>query len=133
MARKVFVAGALQGERVRFQRRKRRRNYDEAELLEVLQASPQRIAPRCEVFGVCGGCSLQHISDDEQRQIKQQTLKDNLSRIGNVEPRRWLDPLYGQCRTMAAGTIDGERGLPSKTFPPRAGFWSDFASDTLHS
>lgn len=92
--KKVFVAGALQGERVRFQRRKRRRNYDEAELLEVLQASPQRIAPRCEVFGVCGGCSLQHVSDDEQRRIKQQTLQDNLSRIGNVEPQRWLDPLY---------------------------------------
>jgi len=92
--KKVFVAGALQGEHVRFQRRKRRRNYDEAELLEVLHASPQRIDPRCEVFGVCGGCSMQHIADDEQRKIKQQTLEDNLLRIGNVEPGRWLDPLY---------------------------------------
>ena len=60
--KKVFVAGALQGETVRFQRRKRRRNYDEAELLEVLEPSPARIQPRCAVFGRCGGCSLQHLS-----------------------------------------------------------------------
>ncbi len=92
--KKVFVAGALQGERVRFQRRKRRRNFDEAELLEVLEPSPRRIAPRCEVFGVCGGCSLQHMSAADQREIKLQTLKDNLARIGKVEPKRWLEPLF---------------------------------------
>ena len=59
--KKVFVAGALEGEEVRFQRRKRRRNYDEAELLEVLQASASRIEPRCAAFGICGGCSARRI------------------------------------------------------------------------
>jgi 23S rRNA (uracil1939-C5)-methyltransferase len=92
--KKVFVAGALKGETVRFQRRKRRRNYDEAELLEVLEPSPARIQPRCDVFGRCGGCSLQHISQDSQREIKQQTLADSLARIGQVEPARWLAPLF---------------------------------------
>jgi predicted RNA-binding protein with TRAM domain len=92
--KKVFVAGALKGETVRFQRRKRRRNYDEAELLEVLEASPARIEPRCAVFGRCGGCSLQHISQDSQRDIKQQTLADSLARIGQVEPAEWLAPLF---------------------------------------
>jgi 23S rRNA (uracil1939-C5)-methyltransferase len=92
--KKVFVAGALKGETVRFQRRKRRRNYDEAELLEVLEPSPARIQPRCAVFGRCGGCSLQHISQDSQREIKQQTLADSLTRIGQVEPARWLAPLF---------------------------------------
>ena len=61
--KKVFVAGALEGEEVSFRRRKRRRNFDEAELLEVLSASPRRIEPRCAVFELCGGCSLQHIGD----------------------------------------------------------------------
>ena len=55
--KKVFVTGALPGEEVRFQRRKFRRNYDEAELLEVIAASPERIDARCAVFGRCGGCS----------------------------------------------------------------------------
>jgi 23S rRNA (uracil1939-C5)-methyltransferase len=92
--KKVFVAGALAGEEVRFRRRKKRRNYDEAELLEVLSASPKRIEPRCAVYGRCGGCALQHIADAEQRQIKQQALQDTLRRIGKVEPGRWLPPIH---------------------------------------
>ena len=92
--KKVFVSGALPGETVRFQRRKRRRNFDEAELLEVLEPSSARIQPRCAVYGTCGGCSLQHSSDAEQRRIKQRALADNLQRIGQVEPERWLEPIY---------------------------------------
>ena len=93
--KKVFVAGALPGEEVRFQRRKSRRNYDEAELLEVLEASPERIDARCEAYGRCGGCSLQHVSDEQQRQIKSQTLRDNLERIGRLSPATWLEPIVG--------------------------------------
>ncbi|MDH3351908.1 MAG: 23S rRNA (uracil(1939)-C(5))-methyltransferase RlmD [Gammaproteobacteria bacterium] len=93
--KKVFVSGALPGEEVRFQRRKMRRNYDEAELLEILQAAPDRIEARCAAYGRCGGCALQHVSQEQQRQIKSQTLKDNLERIGQVEPERWLDPIIG--------------------------------------
>lgn len=93
--KKVFVAGALTGEAVRFVRRKSRRNFDEAELLEVITASPERIDARCEVFGRCGGCALQHIAAGQQRALKFQTLKDSLQRIGQVEPERWLDPIVG--------------------------------------
>jgi len=92
--KKVFVAGALEGEEVRFLRRKRRRNFDEAELLEVLQPSSARITPRCAAFGTCGGCSMQHMSDEDQRAIKLGTLVDNLERIGRVVPQRWLPPLF---------------------------------------
>ena len=91
--KKVFVAGALEGEEVRFIRRKSKRNFDEAELLEIIEASENRIEARCEAFGRCGGCSLQHISEDEQRAIKFQTLQDNLERIGGVVPDKWLDPI----------------------------------------
>ena len=93
--KKVFVAGALRGEEVRFVRRKSRRNFDEAELLDVLEASPERVEAKCAVFGRCGGCALQHISIEQQRAIKFDTLKDNLERIGRVEPERWLEPLIG--------------------------------------
>ncbi|MCJ7591587.1 MAG: 23S rRNA (uracil(1939)-C(5))-methyltransferase RlmD [Woeseiaceae bacterium] len=93
--KKVFVAGALPGETVEFMRRKSHRNYDEAELLQVIVASPDRIDARCEAFGRCGGCSLQHVSEDYQRAMKEQTLRDNLLRIGNVEPETWLEPMTG--------------------------------------
>ncbi len=93
--KKVFVAGALEGEEVRFVRRKKRRKFDEAELLEVLDASTDRVEARCAVFGRCGGCSLQHVSTAQQRGIKAQTLRDNLERIGGVSPAEWLEPLVG--------------------------------------
>lgn len=92
--KKVFVAGALGGEEVRFMRRKRRRNYDEAELLEVLEPAASRVAPRCAVFGTCGGCALQHQSAAAQRTIKEGTLRDSLERIGGLVPERWLPPVY---------------------------------------
>ncbi len=93
--KKVFVAGALPGETVEFIRRKSRRNFDEAELLQVIEPSSDRIDPKCEAFGRCGGCSLQHVSEDYQRSIKEQTLRDNLQRIGKVEPKSWLQPMTG--------------------------------------
>ncbi len=93
--KKVFIAGALEGEHVRFVRRKSRRKFDEAELLDVVTASPQRVEARCAAFGRCGGCSLQHVSIEQQRGIKAATLRDNLERIGRVEPGRWLAPVTG--------------------------------------
>lgn len=93
--KKVFVAGALAGEEVCFQRRKRHRNYDEAELLEVIRSSPDRVDAKCAVYGRCGGCAMQHIHIDQQRAIKEQSLKDALERIGKVEPADWLPALAG--------------------------------------
>jgi len=93
--KKVFVAGALAGEEVRYVRRKSRRKFDEAELLDIIQPSPERVAARCEVFGRCGGCALQHVSEEQQRDIKFQTLRDNLERIGNAQPEEWLEALTG--------------------------------------
>jgi len=93
--KKVFVAGALPGETVEFIRRKTHRKYDEAELLDIIEASADRIAAKCEAFSRCGGCSLQHVTADYQRNLKEQTLRDNLERIGKVEPRTWLQPMIG--------------------------------------
>ncbi len=93
--KKVFVAGALPGETVRFKRRKSRRNFDEAELLEVIEPSAERITARCAVFGRCGGCALQHVSGNEQRALKSQTLQDNFERIAKVTPAEWLEPITG--------------------------------------
>jgi len=91
----VFIEGALPGERVRFRVLKRRRHMDEAGLVDVLVASPDRAAPRCAHFGICGGCSLQHLAPAAQLAVKQRQLLENLQRIGNVQPERVLEPLRG--------------------------------------
>jgi len=91
----IFVAGALPGEVVRFRRARRRSRHDEAELIEVVQASPARTAPRCAHFGTCGGCALQHLAAERQIEAKQRELADSLARIARAEPRRWLEPLRG--------------------------------------
>lgn len=95
LGKKVFVSGALPGEEVRFVRRKRRRNFDEAELCDIVAASPDRVDARCAAYGRCGGCSLQHVSSEQQRLIKSQAVRESLQRIGRVEPETWLQPLFG--------------------------------------
>ncbi|MGB5258120.1 MAG: 23S rRNA (uracil(1939)-C(5))-methyltransferase RlmD [Woeseiaceae bacterium] len=94
--KKAFVAGALLGETVKFIRRKSHRKYDECELLEIIEVSADRIEARCEAFGRCGGCALQHVTPAQQRDIKEQTLRDNLERIGRVEAVEWLPPMTGR-------------------------------------
>ncbi len=91
----AFVGGALPGESVSFVRRRHHRQHDEAELVAVLEPAAARVAPRCAHFGVCGGCTLQHLDSAAQLAIKEQQLRDSLSRLGRVAPRTWLAPLQG--------------------------------------
>jgi 23S rRNA (uracil1939-C5)-methyltransferase len=91
----VFVSGALPGESVRFQRTRRQRRHDEAEVVEVLRASADRVAARCRHFGTCGGCSLQHLAHGAQLAAKARIVADAFERIGSVTPERWLEPLAG--------------------------------------
>jgi 23S rRNA (uracil1939-C5)-methyltransferase len=91
----VFVFGALEGEEVRIQIRKTSRNYDEAITLEVIQPSELRITPKCEAFEVCGGCSLQHMDNDEQVAFKQRSLLEMMSHAG-IEIEQVISPLRSQ-------------------------------------
>lgn len=94
-AKTAFVPGALPGERIRFRRTRRHRQHDDAELLDIEQASPDRVSPQCAHFGVCGGCALQHLAPAAQLAAKQVEVAENLTRIGRVQPERWLEPLTG--------------------------------------
>jgi 23S rRNA (uracil1939-C5)-methyltransferase len=91
----AFIEGALPGEQVRARITKRRKSYDLARTEEILQCSPERVEPRCGYFGVCGGCSMQHLHSEAQLPAKERVLRDNLQRIGKVEPDTWLAPLTG--------------------------------------
>ncbi|MEA5125323.1 23S rRNA (uracil(1939)-C(5))-methyltransferase RlmD [Xanthomonas floridensis] len=91
----TFISGALPGELVRAEPTARSRHFDEARTIEVLEASPQRVAPRCPHFGVCAGCVLQHLEESQQIVAKQRVLTDNLERIGHVTPQTVLPALVG--------------------------------------
>lgn len=89
----VFVTGALLGETVSAQITNRTRHFDEACMLQVQVASPDRVTPRCAHFGQCAGCVLQHLAEPQQIAAKQDVLFDNLQRIGHVQPATVLEPL----------------------------------------
>ena len=93
--RQVAVHGALPGEEISFRSYGGRRGNRRAELVEVLRASPHRIAPRCPHFGVCGGCKLQHLDHNGQLAFKQAQLMDMLLQAGGVAPAEILEPLVG--------------------------------------
>ena len=91
----VFVSGALVGEEVRFEYIKKRGKFDEAKVTEIVTSSPNRVTPKCAHFGMCGGCSLQHLSSEEQIALKQQTMLEQLQHFGNLQPEQLLSPLTG--------------------------------------
>lgn len=91
----VFVSGALPGERVMAEQTAKNRHFDEARTLNVLEASPDRVTPRCPHFGTCGGCVLQHLDEARQIEAKQRVLLENLERIGHVTPGTVLPSLTG--------------------------------------
>lgn len=110
----TIIYGALPGETVRFRYLRRRRNHDEGQTVEILQPSAQRVEPRCAHFGVCGGCSLQHLDPDAQIAAKQAVLLDNLRQVGGIAPGAVLPPLlnaspWGYRRKARLGVKHVER------------------------
>jgi 23S rRNA (uracil1939-C5)-methyltransferase len=89
----TFMAGALTNETVTYRINQKRSTYYEAEALSILETSTDRATPPCKHFGVCGGCSLQHMTIDAQITLKQATLLDQLKRFGQVTPQSILPPL----------------------------------------
>jgi len=92
----VFIDGALPGETVRFRYSSQRSRFDEGTTTEVIQASALRVQPGCQYFGVCGGCSLQHMQPEAQIRHKEQVLFEQLQHIGGVQPETRLAPVTGQ-------------------------------------
>lgn len=83
--RAVFVPFCLPGERVRIQLTEKKEHFARARLLEVIEASPGRVTPRCKHFGVCGGCHYQHLSQAAQIEAKAAILRNQLTRIGHIQ------------------------------------------------
>ncbi|WP_340675197.1 23S rRNA (uracil(1939)-C(5))-methyltransferase RlmD [Paraperlucidibaca sp.] len=89
----IFVDGALPGEQVVVKLTNLHKKYDEGRVIEVITASSDRVDAPCAHFGVCGGCSLQHMSREAQLTLKQSVLAEHLQHFGGIVPQEWLPPL----------------------------------------
>lgn len=91
----IFVLGALPPERVVYSSFRKKANWEAAQLTTLLKESSLRVKPKCDYFGICGGCSMQHLEPAAQVAIKQRILEDNLKHIGKVKPDTILRPIHG--------------------------------------
>ncbi|MBO6572031.1 23S rRNA (uracil(1939)-C(5))-methyltransferase RlmD [bacterium] len=80
----VFVYGTAPGDVVKARIIKKKKNYREAKLLEVLEPSKDRIEPKCQHANVCGGCSWQHVPYAKQLEYKGQQVADHITRLGGL-------------------------------------------------
>jgi len=110
----VFIEGALAGERVRFRYVSKHKNFDTGALIELLEASPNRVTPPCPHFGTCGGCDLQHLRPEIQIQAKQRILAEQFARIGKVQPETWLEPIAGPALGYRRRARLGARLVPER-------------------
>ena len=92
----IFIEGGLPGETVSYSSYRRKPSYEQAVATAIHEASAARELPRCPHFGVCGGCSMQHLELHSQVAAKQRVLEDNLWHIGKVRAETMLRAIYGQ-------------------------------------
>lgn len=92
----IFIEGALTGERVTYSSYRKKTSFEIAQLGQVIKPTFMRVQPKCKHFGVCGGCSMQHMDARAQVAAKQRILEDNLWHIGKVKAQTILLPIYGQ-------------------------------------
>ncbi len=128
----VFVAGTIPGDLVRARVIKRKPQYAEAKILEILEPSPDRRAPRCPLFGQCGGCRIQNLGYDLQCAWKQRQVADAL----RIPATKQTDPFtveqiipspsewrYRNKMELSFG-MGAEGESPISIGLHRAGFWS---------
>jgi 23S rRNA (uracil1939-C5)-methyltransferase len=121
VGRVVFVPGGIPGEMVRVRPVQVKERHAHAELLEVIEPSPDRVEPRCPHYGVCGGCHYQHIDYAAQLRFKTDVVRDQLGRVGHfTEPPVELtlaSPVQWQYRNSVnfSPAADGKLGFWSRT------------------
>lgn len=109
----VFVPYTIEGELVSAEIVREKRQFAEADLVEVKQSSPNRVAPECPYFGRCGGCAYQHIDYQHQLAIKWRQVRDALQRIGKLKgvPMRPIIPSPRQYAYRNRITVHAQDGV----------------------
>lgn len=111
----IFIEGALKGEKVKVRIVKVNKNFAYGKLMEVLEASEEKVNPPCAIYKRCGGCKLQHASYKAQLDFKWDRVKDCVSKIGKLDPSIVKYPLgmenpwrYRNKVQLPIGLINGE-------------------------
>jgi 23S rRNA (uracil1939-C5)-methyltransferase len=91
----VFVEGGLPGERVEYSCYRKKPTYEIARIDRVVTPSASRVEPKCPHFGVCGGCSMQHLEASAQVAAKQRLLEANLWHLGRLVAGQIYAPIHG--------------------------------------
>ncbi|MBE8722136.1 23S rRNA (uracil(1939)-C(5))-methyltransferase RlmD [Sphingobacterium pedocola] len=81
----LFIEKGVPGDVVDIELQRKKKNFAEGKVVNIIQKSEHRVDPFCPHFGVCGGCKWQHMTYDAQLQFKQQSVDNALSRIGKVD------------------------------------------------
>ena len=92
----VFIDDALPNEQVEFVYTDSRKDFALGKVTRLLSQAPERVDAPCQYYGICGGCSFQHVEVNAQIQIKQQLLQEQFRRIGKVEAPDLWPPLVGE-------------------------------------
>ncbi len=112
----IFVPYTIDGETVQADIVREKKKFGEAELVEVVIRSPERVGPECPYFEKCGGCAYQHISYGHQLALKFRQVRDAIERIGkfNDIPMRPIIPSpapYGYRNRVTVHVQDGDIGF----------------------
>src|SRR5881398_2662272 len=109
----IFVPYTIEGELVSAEIVREKKQFAEAELIEVKQSSPHRVEPQCHYFGRCGGCAYQHVSYEHQLAIKWRQVRDALQRIGKLKdvPIRPIIPSPEQYGYRNRITVHAQEGV----------------------
>jgi 23S rRNA (uracil1939-C5)-methyltransferase len=91
----IFIKGALPTERVTYTITSDKARFSKAKVREILKPAVFRANPQCAAFGVCGGCTMQHLDIRAQVAMKQRVLEDDLHHIAKVVPEEILRPMGG--------------------------------------
>ena len=92
----IFIEGALTGETVGYSSYRKKPSFELAQVTQIYKSASMRVPPKCIYFGVCGGCSMQHMDASAQVAVKQRILEDSLWHRGKVTAQTVLPPIYGQ-------------------------------------
>jgi 23S rRNA (uracil1939-C5)-methyltransferase len=91
----IFIQGALPTERVTYTITQDKARFTKAKVLDIIKPAVFRAEPKCKAYGVCGGCTMQHLDIRAQIAMKQRVLEDDLQHIANIKPQEILRPMGG--------------------------------------
>ena len=126
----VFVDGAVKGDLVKGKITLSKKNYAVAELVEIVTPSQDRVKPKCELSGICGGCQIMHMDYKKQLEMKADQIRQNLVRIGKIEDPNLLpiigmeDPYNYRNKAQFPLEIDKEGNI-------NIGFYKKFSHDVI--